>query len=54
MPLDCIVDLAIRKAPIEIREELYCNIVFSGGSTKFSNFDKWLELELRWRVRQRY
>lgn len=42
-PIDQIVDHAILTAPIDTRASLYANIVLSGGSTLFNNFDKRLE-----------
>jgi actin-related protein 3 len=52
--LDEIVDMAIVKSPMDCRTELYSNIVLSGGSTLFKNFDKKLEQEIRRRVNLRY
>mmetsp|Transcript_7901 Transcript_7901/g.9049 ORF Transcript_7901/g.9049 Transcript_7901/m.9049 type:complete len:177 (+) Transcript_7901:734-1264(+) len=52
--LDEIVDLAIVKSPLDNRLDLYKNIVLSGGSTLFKNFDKRLEQEVRRRVNTRY
>jgi len=49
-PIDMIVDHAILTSPIDTRTSLYANIVLSGGSTLFKNFDKWLEQEVRWWV----
>ena len=42
-PIDMIVDHAILTSPIDTRTSLYANIVLSGGSTLFKNFDKRLE-----------
>lgn len=52
--LDEIVDMAILKSPLDNRADLYKNIVLSGGSTLFKNFDKKLEQEIRRRVKDRY
>ncbi len=52
--LDEIVDMAIVKSPLDNRVDLYNNIVLSGGSTLFKNFDKRLEQEVRRRVKERY
>ena len=40
--------------PIDARVGLYKNIVLSGGSTLFKNFDRRLEQEVRYRVKDRY
>lgn len=39
-PLDEIVDNSIQSCPVDTRKKLYENIVLSGGSTLFTNFDK--------------
>jgi actin-related protein 3 len=52
--LDEIVDMAIVKSPLDSRTDLYKNIVLSGGSTLFKNFDKRLEQEVRRRVNERF
>lgn len=52
--LDEIVDISIVKSPLDCRADLYKNIVLSGGSTLFKNFDKRLEQEVRRRVKDRY
>ncbi|KAF4691701.1 Actin- protein 3 [Perkinsus olseni] len=46
-PLPVLVDDAIQAAPIDYRAKLYSNIVLSGGSTMFTNFDRRLKLELK-------
>ncbi|EER18308.1 conserved hypothetical protein [Perkinsus marinus ATCC 50983] len=46
-PVPVLVDDAIQAAPIDYRARLYSNIVLSGGSTMFTNFDKRLKLELK-------
>lgn len=53
-PIDEIVDHAIMKCPIDTRVSLYANIVLSGGSTLFKNFEKRLEREVQNRVSERY
>lgn len=53
-PVDEIVDHAILTSPLDARTSLYKNIVLSGGSTLFKNFDKRLEQEVRRRVKDRY
>ena len=52
--LDQIVDVSILKSPLDDRAALYKNIVLSGGSTLFKNFDRRLEQEVRRRVKERY
>ncbi len=42
-PLDQIIDYSILTSPVDTRTRLYSNIVLSGGSTLFTNFDKRLE-----------
>lgn len=39
-PIDQIVDYSILTAPVDTRQRLYANIVLSGGSTLFRQFDK--------------
>ena len=53
-PVDQIIDHSILTSPIDTRASLYGNIVLSGGSTLFKNFDKWLEQEVRRWVKARY
>jgi actin-related protein 3 len=53
-PLDQIVDHSILTSPVDTRSRLYNNIILSGGSTLFKNFDKRLEQEIRRRVKSRY
>lgn len=45
-PLGEVVDDAIQSCPIEYRIKLYENIVLSGGSTLFKNFDRRLNNQL--------
>ena len=52
--LDEIVDVSIVKSPLDWRALLYKNIVLSGGSTLFKNFDRRLEQDVRRRVNERY
>lgn len=51
--IDEICDLTVQNCPIDYRRRLYSNIVLSGGSTLFKNFDKRLELCLQERVDNR-
>jgi actin-related protein 3 len=51
--LDETIDLTIQQCPIDYRRKLYSNIVFSGGSTQFKNFDKRLNITLQDRVDKR-
>lgn len=52
-PLPEIVDEAILTSPIDARRSLYRNIVLSGGSTMFHNFDKRLQMDIKDRVNAR-
>lgn len=45
-----VVDESILQCPIDTRRKLYSNIVLSGGSTMFRNFDKRLKEGLQDRV----
>ncbi|KRX80177.1 Actin-related protein 3 [Trichinella sp. T6] len=47
------VDLAIQQCPIDVRRALYGNIVLSGGSTMFKDFDRRIERDVRRLVNQR-
>ena len=49
-PLPEVVDEAIMAAPIDTRRGLYKNIVLSGGSTMFKNFQRRLQQDIRERV----
>lgn len=49
-PLPEVVDEVILACPIDTRRALYGNVVLSGGSTMFKNFDKRLERDLQARV----
>ncbi|XP_074603780.1 actin-related protein 3B-like [Brevipalpus obovatus] len=42
-----IVDTCIQNCPIDVRRPLYSNIVLSGGSTMFRDFDKRLERDIK-------
>lgn len=53
MPLDEVIDLTIQSCPVDYRRRLYSNIVLSGGSTRFKNFEKRLQKELQKRVDNR-
>jgi len=46
-PLSAVVDQCIQSCPIDYRKQLYRNIVLSGGSTMFQNFDKRLEVDIK-------
>jgi actin-related protein 3 len=46
-PLPQVVDEVIRSCPIDCRRGLYRNIVLSGGSTMFQNFDRRLQRDIR-------
>ena len=52
-PIEEVIDDAIQSCPVEYRIKLYNNIVLSGGSTLFQNFDKRLEKNLQRRVNKR-
>lgn len=45
--LSVIVDEVIQNCPIDVRRNLYKNIVLSGGSTMFKDFDKRLKKEIK-------
>ena len=53
MSLDETIDNTIQQCPIDYRRKLYSNIVMSGGSTQFKNFDKRLMKSLQVRVDDR-
>eukprot|EP00163_Fabomonas_tropica_P009616 TRINITY_DN19434_c0_g1_i1.p1 TRINITY_DN19434_c0_g1~~TRINITY_DN19434_c0_g1_i1.p1 ORF type:complete len:414 (+),score=125.11 TRINITY_DN19434_c0_g1_i1:131-1372(+) len=46
-PLPSLVDNIIQTCPIDTRRGLYKNIVLSGGSTMFKDFDKRLQRDIR-------
>lgn len=52
-PLPDIVDDCIQNCPIDVRRPLYKNIVLSGGSTMFKDFDRRLQRDIQRRVTQR-
>ena len=52
-PLPQVVDECIIKAPIDARRALYKNIVLSGGTTMFENFDKRLNRDIKRIVKDR-
>jgi actin-related protein 3 len=52
-PLDEIVDNSIQSCPIDTRRKLYENIVLSGGSTLFKDFDQRLNKSIQQRVDDR-
>ncbi len=49
-PLPQVVDESILQCPVDTRRGLYKNIVLSGGSTMFRNFNKRLQQDLKDRV----
>lgn len=51
--LDEVIDNTIQQCPIDYRRKLYSNIVFSGGSTQFKNFDRRLQITVQDRVNER-
>jgi actin-related protein 3 len=46
-PLPDVVDDAIMKCPIDVRRNLYKNIVLSGGTTMFKDFGKRLQRDIK-------
>lgn len=46
-PLSEIVDDCIQNSPIDVRRPLYKNIVLSGGSTMFKDFDRRLQRDIQ-------
>jgi len=52
-PIDELIDITVQASPIDYRRKLYSNIVLSGGSTLFKNFDKRIEKQLQTRVKTR-
>ena len=52
-PLDLCVDTTIQNCPIDLRRDLYSNIVLSGGTTLFKNFNKRLGDEMQRRINER-
>ncbi|KAH7645354.1 Actin- protein 3B [Dermatophagoides farinae] len=51
--LSDIVDTCIQNCPIDVRRPLYKNIVLSGGSTMFKDFDRRLQRDIHRLVNQR-
>lgn len=49
-PIEEVVDDAIQACPVTYRIKLYNNIVLSGGSTLFKDFDRRLQKNLQKRV----
>jgi len=47
VPISETVDSVVQNCPIDVRRDLYRNIVLSGGSTMFKDFGKRLERDLR-------
>ncbi|GME72915.1 unnamed protein product [[Candida] boidinii] len=52
-PLPDIVDQVIQGSPIDVRKNLYKNIVLSGGSTMFKDFGRRLQRDLKALVNER-
>ena len=52
-PLPEIVDSVIQASPIDVRRNLYRNIVLSGGSTMFKDFGRRLQRDLKGIVHRR-
>ncbi|AOA62607.1 Actin-related protein 3 [Komagataella phaffii CBS 7435] len=52
-PLPTIVDQVIQASPIDVRKNLYKNIVLSGGSTMFKDFGRRLQRDLKQIVNER-
>lgn len=52
-PLSEIVDNCIQNSPIDVRRPLYKNIVLSGGSTMFRDFDRRLQRDIKHIVNNR-
>mmetsp|Transcript_110069 Transcript_110069/g.320479 ORF Transcript_110069/g.320479 Transcript_110069/m.320479 type:complete len:439 (-) Transcript_110069:336-1652(-) len=52
-PLPEVVDQSIQACPIDVRRGLYTNIVLSGGSTMFKDFDRRLNRDIKKRVDNR-
>lgn len=51
--LSVLVDEVIQNCPIDVRRNLYKNVVLSGGSTMFKDFDKRLKIEIKRSVDER-
>ncbi|KAH3664290.1 hypothetical protein OGAPHI_004642 [Ogataea philodendri] len=52
-PLPNTVDMVIQASPIDVRKNLYKNIVLSGGSTMFKDFGRRLQRDLKTLVNER-
>lgn len=52
-PLPALIDKVIQACPIDCRRGLYKNVVLSGGSTMFKDFDKRLQRDMRAIVEER-
>ena len=52
-PLPALIDEVIQACPIDCRRGLYKNVVLSGGSTMFRDFDKRLQRDMRTIVEER-
>lgn len=52
-PLPALIDEVIQACPIDCRRSLYKNVVLSGGSTMFRDFDKRLQRDMRATMEER-
>lgn len=52
-PLPIVVDQVVQASPIDVRKNLYKNIVLSGGSTMFKDFGRRLQRDLKTIVNER-
>lgn len=46
-PISTVVDQVIQSCPIDVRRDLYKNVVLSGGSTMFKDFGKRLQRDVK-------
>jgi len=53
VPLPTVVDNVIQNCPIDVRRNLYKNVVLSGGSTMFKDFGRRIERDLKRTVEAR-
>ena len=47
VPLPDLVDSSIQMCPIDVRRDLYSNVVLSGGSTMFPDFGRRLQRDIK-------
>merc|ERR1712216_334734 len=52
-PLPVLIDETIQQCPIDTRRGLYGNVVLSGGSTMYRDFDRRLKKEIKRHVDKR-